>query len=190
MTETWCIYQGVRRWVWGKWRAALFQSMTSWKITLKTQSVSACRGWWCRHAIGFRHCPDKGPFSEPKLSLFQKAASVLLLPQFMMIFFPLQKILDWGIVLMICSVFQRGWLIWKTQQDSWNHCQKLSSVLLSQLPAFCAFAAETGPLKDAAWHLTQQHRIQQQQGQGRGDDSGVSSPPILSLLSHGVYLPR
>lgn len=61
-------------------------------------------------------------------------------------FFPLQKILDWGIVLMICSVFQRGWLIWKTQQDSWNHCQKLSSVLLPQLPAFCAFAAETGQL--------------------------------------------
>lgn len=61
-------------------------------------------------------------------------------------FFPLQKILDWEIVLMICSVFQGGWLIWKTQQDSWNRCQKLSSVLLSQLPAFCALAAQTGLL--------------------------------------------
>lgn len=34
---------------------------------------------------------DKGPFSEPKLSPFQKAASVLVLPQFMMIFFSTAK---------------------------------------------------------------------------------------------------
>lgn len=92
----------------------------------------------------------------------------MLLSHFMTVFFPLRKILDWGIVLMICSVFQGGWLIWKTQQDSWNRCQKLSSVLLSQLPALCAPAADRSARKDAAWHLL----MQQQQGKWWGRDFG------------------
>lgn len=102
-------------------------------------------GWRCRHAIGFRHCLDKDFSQSQDRVPFRKLPLLCCCPSLWFFFFPLQKILDWGIVLMICSVFQRGWLIWKTQQDSWNHCQKLSSVLLSQLPAFCAFAAETGP---------------------------------------------
>lgn len=103
-------------------------------------------GWWCRHAIGFRHCLDKDFSQSQDWAPFRRLLSLCCCPSLWGLFFPQQKILDWGIVLMICSVFQRGWLIWKTQQDSWNHCQKLSSVLLPQLPAFCAFAAESGQL--------------------------------------------
>lgn len=151
--------------------------------------------WRCRHAIGFRHCLDKD-FSQSqdwvpfrKLPLLCCCPSLWLSspfppppPQ------PLQEIVDWGIVLMICSVFQRGWLIWKTQQDSWNCCQKLSSVLLSQLPAFCAFAAETGPLRkmqlDVSWYSS-----------NRVNDKGVIMglwvfPLLCRFQVVVVYLPR
>lgn len=117
-----------------------------WKKTTPHHVWAHAEGWRCRHAIGFRHCLDKDLSQSQDWVPFRKLPLLCCCPSLWLFFFPLQNILDWGIVLMICSVFQRGWLIWKTQQDSWNCCQKLSSVLLSQLPAFCAFAAKTGPL--------------------------------------------
>lgn len=181
----------MRRWVWGTWREALFQFMTSWKITLEMQCLSTRGGWRCRHAIGFRHCLDKGPFSEPKLSPFQKAASVLVLPQFMMIFFSTAKDLGLrdhpddlfsvpkGLINLKNSTRQLKPLPKTVIRSAFSTASFLCSCSRDGSAQRCSLTSNTATSNAAAT------------GPRMGEwFRGLSSPPILSLLSSGVYIPR
>lgn len=116
-------------------------------------------GWWCRHAIGFRHCLDKDFSQSQDWAPFRRLPSLCCCPSLWGFFFSTAK--DLGLRDCPDDLFSvpKGLINLKNPTRQLKPLPKTVIRSASSTASFLCFCCrDRSALKDAAWHLMQKQQ--------------------------------